>query len=635
MRITKIEIPEEEIENGLKKVSMSRLGNMVILAGKNGAGKTRLLKLIEEKIKLKPTVQVVNKLKSDIKIYEGLITQDLETLARFKEHLQKNPDDERVKKQVQDTSARLTTHGNRIDVFNEKLKWDKIQTNEYKDNYAVVHFVPKELSLNDCNNFNKSQVKAFAEQVEIVGVNSLKNGCLSKIQMVQEEWFNATHQNSSLPSNAKQQAIDSYKRLQDIIELFLDTSIDRDIEGSATIFGFPLGKANLSSGQIVLLQLCLALFSQKDAINGTILFLDEPENHLHPSVLLQTIERLANYNSKGQIWISTHSLPLLSHFDPSNIWYMSDNKVKFGGQNPNLVLESLLGDESRIGRLQDFISLPAQYALINHAIESLTHPEVLYTGKKDPQSQQIKNKISKFTGNSGALKFLDFGAGKGRLLSNLFDSEEDSSSFSDRYHYVAYDKFKEDKEQCKATIERVYGDSNRRYYNKFDELFAEHNEGTFDVVILCNVLHEIDPINWLTLFGKDGYICKALSDKGTLIIVEDQKMPVGEKAYENGFLVLDSLELKELFSIDANDSSFDFNDARGDGRLKAHFLKKDHLIRINNETRLKAIKSLCRKSKIRISDIRSCSDTSYKNGKEHGFWIQQFANSTLVLDQLE
>ena len=36
--------------NGLKKINMSQLGDIVVLTGANGAGKSRLLKLLEKAI---------------------------------------------------------------------------------------------------------------------------------------------------------------------------------------------------------------------------------------------------------------------------------------------------------------------------------------------------------------------------------------------------------------------------------------------------------------------------------------------------------------------------------------------------------------------------------------------------------
>jgi chemotaxis methyl-accepting protein methylase len=77
--------------------------------------------------------------------------------------------------------------------------------------------------------------------------------------------------------------------------------------------------------------------------------------------------------------------------------------------------------------------------------------------------------------------------------------------------------------------------SEKKYYNEYTKLISDHAEGTFDVIIMCNVLHEIDTKDWLKLFRKDGLISSLLSKKGLLLLVEDQQIPTGEKAYQKGF----------------------------------------------------------------------------------------------------
>jgi ABC-type Mn2+/Zn2+ transport system ATPase subunit len=52
MKIEKINLSESETSKfGLKAVRMERLNNIVLIAGKNGAGKSRLLQLIREQVK--------------------------------------------------------------------------------------------------------------------------------------------------------------------------------------------------------------------------------------------------------------------------------------------------------------------------------------------------------------------------------------------------------------------------------------------------------------------------------------------------------------------------------------------------------------------------------------------------------
>ena len=70
MRIIKVNIPKSAINNGLEKVEMDRLGQIVLLVGKNGAGKTRLLNLITQIINLKPTKSRFDDISKEIDNYK-------------------------------------------------------------------------------------------------------------------------------------------------------------------------------------------------------------------------------------------------------------------------------------------------------------------------------------------------------------------------------------------------------------------------------------------------------------------------------------------------------------------------------------------------------------------------------------
>jgi len=204
-------------------------------------------------------------------------------------------------------------------------------------------------------------------------------------------------------------------------------------------------------------------------------------------------------------------------------------------------------------------------------------------------------------------------------------------SFTDRFDYVAFDKFDSDRKDCEELLEKVYGTSSNNYFNDNATLLCNHDKGSFDFVIMSNVLHEIEPKDWLKLFSEDGQITSLLAENGALLLVEDTQVPVGEKAYQNGFIVLDTPQLKELF--DMKQDEFVFNDARNDGRLKCHVIPKKCLARINPTSKESALKSLQGISKERIIQIRN-ADRNYKNGKLHGYWVQQLANTTLALSEL-
>jgi ABC-type cobalamin/Fe3+-siderophores transport system ATPase subunit len=162
------------------------------------------------------------------------------------------------------------------------------------------------------------------------------------------------------------------------------------IDANATVFGKPLTDSGLSDGQKVLIQFAVALHAQKGRLDNTVFIMVEPENHLHPSALIEFFDALGEVANNSQFWIATHSVPLLAylaHKEPMSIWYVEDGKVSNAGKKPEQVLSGLLelGNEEQIGNLNAFTSLPAQYAAIRFAAECLLKPLVSEKRRRDPQ----------------------------------------------------------------------------------------------------------------------------------------------------------------------------------------------------------------------------------------------------------
>ena len=637
MKITNINIPKDSKSNdGLEDIKMDRLGSVVLIAGKNGAGKTRILNKIFETFNSKPIKQKVNQAPLIIKSLNSTIENSKKEILRLEKNLKDphlNFESNIYKHQIKNLQSQISTAETQLTTQENILNWAKVNVDVESEIYSFQKFVPKNLTLTDSSSFPKKQLLSRAANIDKVGIDNLPIGVFAKIQVIQDRWFNATHQHSSIPDNERRKAIEDYNKLEEIIEIFLNSKITRTIDDEATLFGFPMGQSNLSDGQKILLQFCLALYSQEKSLSDIILVMDEPENHLHPSVIIETIERIQKCVTNGQIWIATHSIPLLAHFDPSQIWFVENNEIKHAGKIPEKVLHSLLGNEDRIGKLQDFISLPSQLATSRYAFESLLEPNSVMTNSTDSQSMQIKKELLELS-KDGKIRILDYGVGKGRLISNITDlDEKDQNKLIDQIDYIAFDEFDFDKTQCQESLAKAYGDHSNRYYNNFTSLFSDYNKESFDIVIMCNVLHEIDPKDWLKMFQSNGTISKCLTENGVLLLVEDHQIPIGEKAYQKGFLVLDTPQLKDLFNINEQDQDFKYSDLKGNGRLKAHTIPKRLLTQISAESRVKAIQSMSDTAKDEILRVRGL-EKNYQNGKLHGFWTQQFANSQLNLAEL-
>jgi predicted ATPase len=613
MKIERFTIPATDAHAiGMQEVHMERLGRIVAIAGKNGAGKSRLLDALEHAIGahngVRPNIEHHRRARAD--------------LSRM---MQEHPQHELMSNWQRD----VRTHDKQIATF------DRIRT----DSESVVRpiqFVPRGMNLFDPLADSPANTLAKYQAAAGSSIHEFQNLCLPYIQQTQSRWWNATHPQFSEGEEAKAQILDEYESLQLLLESFLGVRADRSRDGAATLFGRALADARLSAGQKVLTQLAVAVHAKRSALKDVVFLLDELENHLHPSVAIDILEKIRDVAPEAQVWLATHSIPLLAYVvgtEPASLWYVEGGAVSHAGRKPQLVLRSLLGDENRIGQLHALTSLPAQLASINYAAESLLPPAVVMASANDPQVTQVR-RVLWSDEHKQTLSLLDFGAGKGRLLEGL-DSLT-GGGLASFFDYVAYDEYVGDAVQCKERIGAVFGSSAGRYFNDQDDLLGIRGNRCFDAAVMCNVLHEVPPSAWLQLFSGASLLSASLKDDGYLLIVEDLRIPTGEKAHEYGFLVLETLHLRTLFSVsqaDIDSGLFKVDDARGDGRLKAHLVSKQLFERVSRETRSEAIAQLLATALRRIGEIRRLPH-SYSNGMLHGFWTQQYANAALALRDL-
>ncbi|MBS7256020.1 AAA family ATPase [Flavobacterium branchiicola] len=626
MKIKKVNLNEEVTSKlGLQPILMDRLGDVVLIAGKNGSGKSRTLKLIKEEVN-----NVPNALRQ--RVTSQIIKRRQDAIIREEKNVIKD-----FSATTQDERKTIIKNYER-DIEDQK---DILKKATYfslypeKEDNVLVDFVPQTLNLVDSFTITPQQRDGHAKLIYNVGMNHVSLGAISAIEKIQRNFVEASvPDDSNVSEEERKEILLQYEKLKSYIKLFLNTDLKRTKEGYPEIFGKRIGEANLSNGQIILLQFCMALYAQEVNLENVVIFMDEPENHLHPAALIEVLDKIIPHIKNGQLWIATHSINVLAHFDPSCIWYIDEGKISYSGDIPETVLKGLLGNEEEIEKLSHFLSLPAQMGSNKFAYESLFYPEVLITGSKDPQVAQIHEIIKDRATKGEKLKVLDFGIGKGRLLSTIYENERlRNSEITEWLDFYGYDKFEENKKICRKVFEDIYDSSDDRYFNEVTKMLSSHDEKTFDIIVMCNVFHEVDPNEWLNLFNSVTSPFKLLKDDGYLLIVEDQFLAIGEKAHAKGFLVYDELEFKKLFKITAVDN-YKSNDYRGDGRLKSHHIPKNCINRIDSSSKKESLEVLLQNSKDKIKDIRRNASPTFKNGKRHGFWSQQLANASLALEEL-
>lgn len=570
---------------GLKNFKMSGMTDVVLLTGPNGAGKTRILKLL-------------NKTADDT---NSEVFQDNDH-----SHLQHFFDPRPIK----------------TDSSNE-------------DSVKMFEYVPKNIKLTDWRNLKRSEWKAKAKQIKekkLFGhfeTDFFAEAATSLIQDVSDRYWDSFHPNFAGSADEKKDAEKKYNDLNELFSNILGVKLERSIDGDAKLFGFPIADANLSEGQAILLQLCVELYVHNIDIKDFVIIMDEPENHLHPSVVIEVIDKIKELNPNGQIWIATHSLTLISHFDPDSIWYVENNEAIRAGRLTEKILKGLIGNEEDIEKLREFTDLPYQFGATRFSAQCLLPPAVAETGAEDPQFLQIKAIVDECRSKGRKIRLLDYGAGKGRLISSF---AEDGTNSKEILDYYAYDKFVENKECCIGNIKKFHNeDAESRYYSKISSL----DKKSFDIVLVCNVLHEIEHDEWENTFNLIGDILKS---EGFLLIVEDNRIPVGELPNKEGFLILNTEQLNVLFKIDPPLSSSSIKDAcdvigyKEKNRLMAHLIPAKYMKNVKEETVKAAIESLKEMSKIKIKELRTCAEKGrnvYKKGMEYSFWLNQYANASL------
>jgi predicted ATPase len=666
MRITKLVLPTNSFDtSGLEEIIMDKIKPIVLLAGKNGAGKSRFLWKMASYLNSIATEEQANNWQQDIRHKHEQIKKNEEQIQSLQE---KTSDTNKEKSQIveqmnslQQTNNSYTASITQTESFLKFIRETKFSEIQTKYNVWGAYSVPypqkikpvrvefRDLDFGDISQLSGYEVTANANIPQsFEQLYAMKECVIPIIQSLHDKFYEIEHNGElDIEPNEIEKIRNDYTRLQEYVKIFLGTEITRAKDGSRQVclFGRKLNDGGWSEGQKVLLLFCLTIYSFEVALEDLIIILDEPENHLHPSALIEVIDKISQHVTNGQLWIATHSVPLLAHFidnKDAQMWYVENGCVEYLGKNSQKVLQGLLGNEKEHQRMRSFLDLPAEQAFDQFCYECLFEPEVLMTDSNDPQTNQIYQYIGKYIDQKQKIRILDFGAGRGRLISainTIASNNNKKQDFIEHLDYIAYDitndltneEQQERKKACCEAIDAMYGAYEGRYYNTKAELIAGKGKTSVDIIILCNVFHEIDPTDWLETFSENDIVISMLKHDGHLLVVEDQRLAVGEQAHKYGFLVFDQPQFQTLFAM--NGYKYDVQDAskNKDGRLKAHLIAAKYLQNITFDTCGAAIELLSLAAKQEIEKMRNSKKLDYKAGKTYAFWSQQYVNANLAL----
>ena len=292
-----------------------------------------------------------------------------------------------------------------------------------------------------------------------------------------------------------------------------------------------------------------------------------------------------------------------------------------------------LGGDDYVHRVSRFLARPAEVAATVFTQECLLSPATVDHVEGDPQTSQILRLIQTKKDMNAPVRILDWGAGRGRLAVAIAEElHRDRATAENRIEYFAFDVSEDDKDTCLESIQHLHPDDSQRHFNQYSHLFEVLQPEPVDVVVLCNVLHEVPPQDWILLLGEEG-ISGVLEKNGVLLLVEDMEIPHGELAHPGGFLLLDRPALGKLLgNLSCSEfQTFYHPNQKYMNRLVAHTIPQPLLKCITTETVVDSVKWCCDQACRKITELRARPDASYQQGRVLALQLQQFANAALYL----
>lgn len=631
MKITSLKIINDEKNivdtMGLKDSLMDGLGSVVLLVGPNGGGKTRLLKAASTLGSLKMTTDDIGRLESEQR-------NRFETIKAWTHSLSLYQADPNRKYDIENIRNNINSYNNEIKHNQDTLFLSNtVRTDNENTKPVIVNYRIRDITLEDSRQFPAFNQRTAKNRIgNSFGPDGIQEG-LKAIHALLEENIHAHSSQSKIDQEMREQIKSDCERLRKLFRDILGEEISYTFEHGPMLFSRPIIESGLSDGQIVLLKVIISLFFQNGSADDLIIFLDEPEAHLHPFAITQMIDNIRAASPNAQLWIATHSLHVLAHFPDTDIWFVKDGFVKNAGKHSVEVLHSLTGDDEGLNKLSRLLALPAEYTALKFAAECMLPPGVADTPAGDKQTTQIQQIIAELMTDDRPLRLLDIGMGKGRLLNEF--SAYYGQDLPNKIDYFGLNILAsaEDSNACRTKLGTSFADAGRRYLDSVQKLKETLDPSSIDVAIMCNVLHEIDPANWLLIFGKNGYLAERIRPDGFLLIVEDELLKIGERAHAFDFLVLTRNEILTLFGGSREDKSFvtiAHEEPRYRERLKAHLVPAKLLANVDRTRVEAAIKELKAHAMEEIDRIKQ-KNGAQTEAKHYAFWTHQLANATLAL----
>jgi energy-coupling factor transporter ATP-binding protein EcfA2 len=637
MRIEKIHISEKTAEQfGLKEINVTKkpLGAVVALIGKNGAGKSRILNQVRGYISnIEPAEKFV--LGHITNFPQGVAPNNYKaSLANIKndydQYLIQNDENHKL-----GLIGTIRTHTRNLFSGYEQRVSDYVKVIDTDDLSKIKAGISNQMTFNQIlsnahfTQPNQQQQRlsneftAFNTQATVKYFNDLST------QIVKDEYnLFIKHKDMQIIGEqlSQKESYLLFNKFKDYVIRFLGKEFSYNAESGNAISSTllfddkPFNIEQLSPGQKTLFAYAILFFyldvNTKANMKDSIIIIDEPERHLHPGAQIKLLDALRSIISdSGQLWIATHSVHLLSHLEYDEILMVKDNEIVLPSRTtPGNTFNELMEIEPHIFKLTEFVNSISDWAFGNFMAQCLREPDTVF-GTDNQDSQYLLFK--KFLSEKSNIKLLDFGAGKGRIGHTISEDDE----LKNKVMCFAYEPYESNLNFLKQI---------NRYAVIYDKLSSiKSNE--HDCVLLCGVLHEINPKSWVECLTS---IKNSLSDDGFLVIIEDKMLPKGECAHEYGYLIFGEKQLKILFNITEKEPlSIHLNINQENERLLFFAIKKE-AINVTEDNIIAALESLKESSFTELQKLRGpSSDVSI--GRTYANQTQLYINATLALKGFE
>lgn len=178
---------------GLKSINMNRLDKVVLIAGKNGSGKSRLLKLIKGQINDTPGPIEFSQLTQNITASTNGITDQQSHLKNLETALDKPNLEQsqinRLKGEINRLNKNIESYKQALASIKQKIaNVNYIVFDPEKAENSFIDFVPVSSAIKDSYTISSRELDTYAKSIYKTGTNSISEGAIPAIEKIQKCW---------------------------------------------------------------------------------------------------------------------------------------------------------------------------------------------------------------------------------------------------------------------------------------------------------------------------------------------------------------------------------------------------------------------------------------------------------------